>query len=333
MQVADLRAMLITAGFGTRLSPLTDYLPKPAVPIANRPAAWFALDHLRRAGISDFVFNTHHLAAELERAMRQSAPADVQLRFVHEPQILGTGGGIKNAWQPAPRRDETFVVMSGKYVYAPDVAAALALHEASDVLATLIVKEVPPTDPIGVVRLDSAGLLAGIPGHAAVGKVDERCFMYTGLSLLSSRAHAELPDNGCLIRDGYARWLARGGRIAAYVDTASFRDVGMSLGHYHEANLAFATGRLHWPGIECASAQGLCNASARIEAGATLRECVVGARARIAAGVHLEGCVVWPDTDVTTSCSDAILLPNGRVTAVTPRPRQDGHDTLAGPVR
>lgn len=323
MQVSDLRAMLITAGFGTRLSPLTDSLPKPAVPVANRPAAWFALDHLHRAGIQDFVLNTHHLAAPLERAIRESAPADVQLRFVHEPQILGTGGGIKNAWQP--RGAETFLVMNGKYVYGPDVRAALAVHEANDALATLIVKEVPSSHPAGVVRLDAAGMLAAIPGYAAVGRVDARSFMYTGVSLLSSRAHSQLPDDGCLIRDGYARWLARGERIAAYVDaTASFRDVGVSLGHYLEANVAFASGQLHWPGIAAASSGGLCDASARIEVGALLRETVVGARVHVASGVRLERCVVWPDTVVTTSYSNAILLPNGRVAAVEPRLGQAG---------
>ncbi|MET0390420.1 MAG: sugar phosphate nucleotidyltransferase, partial [Polyangiales bacterium] len=122
MAVDDLRAMLITAGLGTRLSPLTDHLPKPAVPVANRPVAWFALDHVRRVGIRDFVLNTHHLARELQDTLTAVAPPDVQLRFVHEPQILGTGGGVRNAWQP--RGDEIFVVMNGKYVFAPDMAAA-----------------------------------------------------------------------------------------------------------------------------------------------------------------------------------------------------------------
>ena len=74
MAVSHLRAMLITAGFGTRLAPLTDLLPKPAVPIANRPAAWFSLDHLARAGITDVVLNAHHLAQPLEAALRAAAP-------------------------------------------------------------------------------------------------------------------------------------------------------------------------------------------------------------------------------------------------------------------
>jgi NDP-sugar pyrophosphorylase family protein len=170
-------------------------------------------------------------------------------------------------------------------------------------------------------------MLAAIPGHAAAGSVDARCFMYTGVSLLSSRAHSQLPDDGCLIRDGYARWLARGERIAAYVDeTASFRDVGVSLWHYLEANLAFASGQLRWSGIAAPGSQGLVDPSVRLETGATLHECVVGAQAQIAAGVRLERCVVWPDTSVTASYSDAILLPNGRVAAVDPTLGQHGPD-------
>src|SRR5262245_66517294 len=95
--LAGIFAMLITAGYGTRLSPLTDLLPKPAVPVANRPLAWFALDHLYRAGVRSLTLNTHHLAAELEREINAWAPPDLALRYVFEPEILGTGGGIRNA--------------------------------------------------------------------------------------------------------------------------------------------------------------------------------------------------------------------------------------------
>ena len=67
------RAMLVTAGFGTRLAPLTDLLPKPAVPVGNHPTAFYALDHLARAGIREVVLNTHHLARELEAEIRATA--------------------------------------------------------------------------------------------------------------------------------------------------------------------------------------------------------------------------------------------------------------------
>ena len=83
--------MLVAAGLGTRLDPLTRELPKPALPVANRPVAWFACDHLARNGFHDLVVNTHHLAERLSEELTRACPDAVQLRFVHEPRILGTG--------------------------------------------------------------------------------------------------------------------------------------------------------------------------------------------------------------------------------------------------
>jgi mannose-1-phosphate guanylyltransferase len=308
MSSLELRAMLVTAGFGTRLAPLTDRLPKPAVPVANQPTAWFALDHLRRAGICEFVLNTHHLARELEDALSASAPPDVKLRYVYEPEILGTGGGVHNAWQP--RDGETFLVMNGKLVFAPDIALALTLHREHRGFATMIVKEVPDDDPTGVVFVDADGFVRQLPGHAAESIAGLRRCMYTGASLFADRVHRQLPERGCLIRDGYARWLARGERILAHVDASPFRDVGMSLGHYLEANLALATGQMGWPGLTVDAGQVIKADDVTLRPGSSLRQCVLGAAVDIASGVQLERCVVWPNTCVTRSARDAILLPD-----------------------
>lgn len=305
------RAMLVTAGFGTRLAPLTDLLPKPAVPIGNRPVAWYGLDVLARAGIREVVLNTHHLARELEREVRACAPSELDLRFVHEPQILGTGGGVKNAWSPEP--DEIFVVMNGKLLFAPDLAGAAALHAASGAFATMIVKWVAEGDPTAVVHVDEALHVRSLPGSQSAPSVPLRRCMYTGVSLLSAAAHRELPDDGCLIRDGYARWIERGARVLAYVDVAEFRDVGMSRAHYLEANVALASRKAHWPGIEPAETIGLCDASANVDPSARIEHCAIGARAQIAPGSELARCVVWPDARVSGVHQDAVFLPDGRV--------------------
>lgn len=302
------RAMLVTAGFGTRLAPLTDLLPKPAVPVGNRPVAFYALDHLARMGIREVVLNTHHLARELEVAVRATAPAALQLNFVHEPEILGTGGGVRNAWRP--QSGETFVVMNGKLLFAPDLAAAAAQHAASGAFATMIVKWTDVGDATGVVHVDPHMNVRALPGLDAAPNGSTRRCMYTGVSLLSAAAHRELPERGCLIRDGYARWIGRGARVQAYADAAEFRDVGMSHRHYLEANVALASGRVRWPGIAAVPEIGLVDVSASVEA-VTLRHSVIGARARLAPGTQLERCVVWPDAQVSGRHRDAVFLPGG----------------------
>src|SRR5687767_4016794 len=91
-------ALVLAAGLGTRLRPLTDRLPKPAVPVANRPLVSFALEHLGRAGVTRAVLNAHHLADALPPVVAKAAPSWLAARVVREPELLGTGGGVRNLW-------------------------------------------------------------------------------------------------------------------------------------------------------------------------------------------------------------------------------------------
>jgi NDP-sugar pyrophosphorylase family protein len=201
-------------------------------------------------------------------------------------------------------------------LFAPDLAAAAAFHASSGAFATMIVKWVDDADATGVVLVDSDMRVRGLPGSDIVPAGPVRRCMYTGVSLLSAAAHAELPERGCLIRDGYARWVEGAARVVAYTDAGAFRDVGMSHAHYLEANLALASGLVRWPGIEPDPKRGLCDASAQLGANTQLLHSVVGARAVLAPGTHLERCVVWPDARVQGAHRDAVLMSDGRVVQV-----------------
>mgnify|MGYP003693782029 CR=1 FL=1 len=89
------RAFVLAAGMGTRLRPLTDALPKPLVPIFQKPLITFALDHLIDAGVDSFVINTHRLPELFAAFLRRNAYAEHPVTLVHEPDLLETGGGIK----------------------------------------------------------------------------------------------------------------------------------------------------------------------------------------------------------------------------------------------
>jgi len=307
----DVAVMLVTAGFGTRLAPLTDLLPKPAVPVANRPLAWFALDHLQRSGVQRVVLNTHHLAAELERELTRVAPPGLALRFVHEPAILGTGGGIHNAFRG--EQAETYLVMNGKYVFAPDLHSALAQHRATRAFATMLLADLPGTPGHGAVKIDAAGRVRSLRNVPADPDDQLRPMFYTGVSLLSARAVAELPAPGELIDDGYRRWMARGEAVLAYVEPSACRDAGISLWHYWDVNQALLDGRVQWPGISPDGAGVLCDPSSQIGAGARLTRSAIGAGATIAPGVQVDGSIVWPGAHVQTDVRGAIVLPDARV--------------------
>src|SRR6195256_1688665 len=105
------QAFVLGAGLGTRLRPLTDDLAKPLIPIFQKPLITFALDHLSGLGMESFVVNTHHLPTQFENLFSSATYAGHPLKLVHEPDLLGTGGGIKNV--EGLLRPEPFIVYSG----------------------------------------------------------------------------------------------------------------------------------------------------------------------------------------------------------------------------
>lgn len=304
-----MRAMVFAAGLGTRLRPMTELLPKPVVPLLHRPLCWYALDHLRRAGVSEVVLNTHHLGGRVEEQVRAAPRIEgLTIRFAHEPSLLGTGGGVKHAAAVQARAlgsalgdDDLLIAFNGDVLFAPDLSAAIARHRASEALATMIVREDPNAARFGAIELDADHRVRRMLGQPD-GSL--RATMFTGVHVLSGRALRELPDAGCIVRQGYVPWLARGERIAAHVERAPWRDLGTP-GEYLAAHRDLVSGTLRWPGVDPG---GAVHPDAIVDPTATLEETVVGPGARVEAGVKLTRCVVWPSAVVRNSRSDAILL-------------------------
>jgi mannose-1-phosphate guanylyltransferase len=309
-----MRAMLVAAGFGTRLDPLTQELPKPALPVGNRPIAWYACDHLARSGVRELVVNTHHLARELRDALEPHVPAGARLRFVHEPEILGTGGGVRNAWRPESGED--FVVMNAKLLFAPDLQRALAVHQQSGAIATMVLRRLREGERFTSIQTAGDGRVLGIGGKpeaTAPTQRDAEQLMFTGVHVLSARAWQDLPERGDIIRESYLRWLERGELVASVTDAAPWMDIGVTLQHYLDANLALATSALTWPGITAGRGSTLVHATAQLGPGSQITDSVIGARAVIAPRSDLDRVVLWPGARATGTLRDAIITTTNRV--------------------
>jgi mannose-1-phosphate guanylyltransferase len=119
-------AFVMGAGMGKRLRPLTLVRPKPLIPIFGKPLITFALDHLCAAGVESFVINTHHLAGQFDDLFVDEVYAGRSVKLVHEPELLETGGGIKNA--EAWIGEEPFIVYSGDILTDLDVESLIEEH-------------------------------------------------------------------------------------------------------------------------------------------------------------------------------------------------------------
>ena len=136
------KAFLLGAGLGTRLQPLTKTLPKPLIPFANRPLITHALDHCLQAGITDFAINTHHLHETWDRFFPNGKYRDANLTFFHEPELLETGGGIKNIadWI----KGDPVLVYNGDIITDLSIDRLMTGHMASNNTATLAVRDHGP---------------------------------------------------------------------------------------------------------------------------------------------------------------------------------------------
>ena len=297
--------MLLAAGHGARLRPLTARRPKPIVPLGNSPLAGVALEHLAGLGVRSVVANTHPKPDLVERVLRDACPSSVRLSFSRELELLGTGGGLRKAWPLFADPDADVIVMNGDTLFAPDLQRALRLHEAHGAVATMILRPTDDPERFGAIGVDQAGLVRSLLGSPAPEGL--RSLMFTGVHILSPEAHASLPEKGCVIRHAYRQWVDRAAPVLGVVDKSPWADLG-TIAEYYKANMDLASGLRSWPGVEPRGGS-IVGAGVTLQTGAYIQQSVVGEGAVLGTGVRVERCVVWPGTVLSESVCDAIVTP------------------------
>ncbi len=167
-----MRVMIMAAGIGSRLRPVTDLMPKPMAPIANRPALYHILLLLRRHGLREVVINLHHLPDAITGYFGDGAELGMSLSYSFEPQLLGTAGGVRN--NAAFLDGGTFLVMSGDALTDIDLTGLLAAHGRHGSIATLAVKEVADPSLFGVVVADDDDRVVGFQEKPPVEEARSR---------------------------------------------------------------------------------------------------------------------------------------------------------------
>src|ERR1044072_2977332 len=131
-----MRAIILSAGYGTRLWPLTEDRTKPALPILGKPLVGYVAEYIASYGFDDIVVNLHHRPESVRAALGEGSKFGGSLRYVEEPVILGTSGALDNTREFF--QDETFLAINGKIITDIDLHAALETHQKTNALATLV---------------------------------------------------------------------------------------------------------------------------------------------------------------------------------------------------
>jgi mannose-1-phosphate guanylyltransferase len=218
--------MVLAAGLGTRLRPLTEAWPKPAIPLLGQPLFRYNLALLRGAGVTHLGINTHHLPDVMRAcAEAECARAGVQLEVVHEPVIQGTGGGIRGLRHFLS--GDHFLVLNGDILFSLPLGPVVEAHRASGAAATMVLLPMPAGETFAAVEVDPGGLVRRIAGHGPGG---ERLapWHFTGVHVMSPAVFDFMRGDGPedINREVYVRMLEAGLPIRGHVATGYWSDLG-----------------------------------------------------------------------------------------------------------
>ena len=196
-----MKAMILAAGVGSRLDPLTSQIPKPLVPIANRPVMEHIVRLLKDHGITEIVSNLHHLPEKLVEYFGDGSSLGVKLTFHHEQELSGDAGGVRAC--RALFEDKTFIVVMGDLLTDVDITDIVRRHKEKGALATIAIKEVEDVSQFGVVLTDRNGFITGFQEKPAPEEALSN-LASTGIYVLEPEVFKYIPLNGTY---GFGRQL------------------------------------------------------------------------------------------------------------------------------
>ncbi len=280
-------AFVLGAGLGTRLRPLTDCRPKPLIPIFNKPLVTFALDHLIAAGVERFVINTHHLAEQFDREFAAGEYRGRAVQLVFEPELLETGGGIKNAERWIGR--EPFLVYSGDILTDLDLERLIDAHFRDGNEVTMALRDTGFSSGVTL----AGGRVTDIRGrYGAPGSTHD----FANVSVWNAGIYERMPEvRKVSFVPVLSDWIGEGGRVGGVLlNEREWFNVGSRAEYLAVHRFVRERG---WRPAYLPDASWPEPVAAELAAGGV---CAIGKRARIGEGVSLEDTIVWDDAEIAS---------------------------------
>jgi NDP-sugar pyrophosphorylase family protein len=224
-----MKAMILAAGYGERLWPLTADRGKPALPVLGKPLVGYVAEYLAQNGVTAAVVNLHHRPESVRESLGDGSQFGLHLEYVYEPIILGTSGGLDNA--RGFFEEGTFICVNGKIITDIDLRAAIETHRQQNALATLVLKRNTRRERFSIVETHD-GLVtrfAGMPRPAEHESDADTPLMFTGIHILEPRIFEYIPRG--VFSDSvvhvYPQAIAKGERIAAHVGEGMWHELSI----------------------------------------------------------------------------------------------------------
>jgi NDP-sugar pyrophosphorylase family protein len=312
---AALQALVLTAGLGTRLEPLTYLRAKAAVPVNGETLARRVIRWLVSEGIRDLVLNLHHRPASITASVGDASDLGARVRYSWENPVLGSAGGPRHALsllvdatqpenqEPGASSEQRFLIVNGDTLTNVPLADMLAAHASSGAFVTMALIPNPRPDKYGGVLVSDEHWVTGFTRPASAN----RSYHFVGVQIADARVFESLTDGvrAETVNEIYPRLIAAHPHaIGAFVCRASFRDIGTPADYLETSiHLAGLEGdRLaSGSGVEIPPTASVVRTAiwddVRIGAGAELIECILCDGVVVPAGARYQRCAIVPARD------------------------------------
>ena len=219
-----MKAMILAAGIGSRLRPLSTIRPKPLFPIYATPLLGMLIKRLQEAGVKDIVVNSHHLNGHITSYLEKNTPSGLTITHSYEADLLGTAGALKkveDSWNDSP-----FIVTNGDIIHTIDLKTAYHHHNKSGNLATLVLHDYPRYNQVEIAQ---DGTIVGIRDDRAQNtSATTRKVAFTGIHIISPQLLKAIPSQRYVdIISVYLQLIARGEKVRGYqVENHYWLDIG-----------------------------------------------------------------------------------------------------------
>ncbi|MBM3751192.1 MAG: NDP-sugar synthase [Acidimicrobiia bacterium] len=309
-----MKAILLAGGQGSRLRPLTLNTPKPIVPIFDRPFLRYQIELLKQVPeIDEIILSLNYQPRRIEEVFADGADLGVTIRYVVEPQPLGTGGAIKFAAGSAPTGP--VVVFNGDVLTSVDLPAVIALHRERQARATIVLTPVDNPSAYGLVETDGQQNIKAFLEKPSADQIT--CdTINAGIYVIEGETLDRIPvDTNYSIERGYfPSLIAQQETFVAYTYRGYWIDIG-TREKYQQVHHDIMSGRFPAPPFEGLAGQAVVSPDARIDDGVTIEgpcfidagaviktgarigaNSVIGAHCHIGEGAVVNGAILWPHT-------------------------------------
>ena len=312
------KAMIMAAGVGSRLEPLSSVVPKPLVPLANMPTMDILVKHLASFGIKNIIANTYHKAEAIKEHYKNCSV--VNMEFITEVELSGTAGGVKKCQFFFDKGDD-FIIMSGDGLTDINIKEAYESHKKSNAIVTIVAKDVEHKEvsKYGIIVPDKDGYVESFQEKPSLEEAKSN-LANTGIYIFNYEIFNFIPENTFydFAKNVFPSIMQNGLKINTYIHTGYWSDIG-SLDVYHQSNIDLLNQAINTYKplvIKTVDGQYTVGENTVVPSDTSVvNDCIIGADCKFGKNVVIKNSIIWDNVTIfdNIEIENAIILSNVKI--------------------